>query len=185
MTTLLVTAHVGLWVAIVVEGLAICVLLYKNNRLAEMAALGGVEGHLAKGKVGPRFETTDLRTGEVVSQGQLLGMRVSILFVSPSCQDCRRLMAGLAETLAGTERVDGLLASCYGDGQNCSGTFESLSNVPLLEDHEGDLSGPFGIRAWPALVELDAAWRIVGYSYPSLPEHVLQFLPAQSLGIGR
>lgn len=182
MTSLLYFAHAGLWLAVVVEGLAICALLYKSSLLSEAAAQGGVGGgHLPVGATGPNFRTTDLRSGEAVSREQLAGARTSVLFVSPTCADCRRLLEGLANAHEELERIQGLVASCTGPDENCVGAFgHRLEHVPILADDNGDLSAQFGIRAWPALVELDTDWRIVGYSYPSNPEHVIRVLPKRS-----
>ena len=42
MTNALYIAHIALWVAVVVQGLAICALVYRNNVLLRLAA-GGTE----------------------------------------------------------------------------------------------------------------------------------------------
>ena len=58
-----------------------------------------------------------------------------------------------------------MVDSCAGPDENCVGAFgHRLEHVPILADGNGDLSTQFGIRARPALVELDTDWRIVGYA---------------------
>lgn len=49
MTIPLYIAHIALWVAVVLEGLAICVLIYKNNQLLTVAASGAAASHVAVG----------------------------------------------------------------------------------------------------------------------------------------
>ena len=183
MTAPLVIAHVGLWVAVVAEGLLICVLLYQNNRLLQVAGQGDiVGGRLAAGASAPQIRVADLRTGSPLTSEQLAGERVAVLFVTPTCEECRRLMRDLQGALASLEHVDGLVVCCAGASANCAAAFGQHSGrLSLFADEDGDLAQQFGIRAQPALVELDAAWRIVGYSYPSSPDHVLRILPERAL----
>ena len=78
--------------------------------------------------------------------------------------------------------MEGLIVCCAGQNAHCEAVFGSqLRELPLFADDDGSLSRQFGIRAQPALVELDAAWRIVGYSYPSSPDHVARILPQRTL----
>ena len=116
MTSLLVIAHVGLWVAVVVQGLAICALLYKNSRLAEAAASGGVAGHDLLGASAPPFQAVDLCTGAVVSYTRFAAKPTILLFLSHACPTCQRLMRGLANARKMDELVGSvrLLAYCEG-----------------------------------------------------------------------
>lgn len=183
MTGLLVIAHVALWAAVVAEGLLICVLLYQNNRLLQVAGQGDlVGGHLAVGVRAPQIRATNVRTGDRLESEQLAGDRTSILFVTPTCEECRRLVRDLSGALAGFEHMEGLIVCCAGQSAHCEAVFgRQLRELPFFADDDGSLSRQFGIRAQPALVELDAAWRIVGYSYPSSPDHVVRVLPQRAL----
>lgn len=175
MTGYLYVAHIGLWVAIVVEGLAICALLYKNNRLLEIAG-DGFRDH-AVGMPAPNFLATDLRTGAVVSNDQFVGSRTFLLFVTPACPTCHRLMEELNDMYrVGVAQAGTLLAYCDGSSQGCVDAFShslrSLNGIPLLAESDAELVDLFGVRALPALVEMDRAWRIAGYSYPSTWENL-------------
>ena len=177
MNALLQIAHVGLWVAVVAEGLAICVLFYKNSQL-EVAAARGVIGHHPVGTTAPYFHAKDVRTGSVVSNGQFMGSQTVLLFITPSCPDCRRLMRGLAVASGEGMKLDGLVAFCGGSGPECADAYtedlRELEAVPVLVEHDARVVDLFGIRAAPVLVELDYAWHVVRYSYPSEPEDVMR-----------
>lgn len=130
MTELLYVAHIGLWIAVVLQGFAICVLVYRNSQLLKVAAAGSAIGGHATGADAPAFEAKNLRTGEIVSHrqmgGQMGGQRTFLLFVTPSCSDCRKLMAELAslmEKLAtatdGNNTFTGLVIYCDGANRGC------------------------------------------------------------------
>lgn len=175
MTSSLYIAHIGLWVAVVVEGLAICALLYKNNRLLEIAAAG--VSHQAVGMPAPSFRATDLRTGAVVSNDQFVGSRTFLLFVTPACPSCQRLMVELNDMYhAGVGQAGTLLAFCDGSSRACVDAFlDNLhrhNGMALLTEYDAKLADLFGVRALPALVEVDRAWHIAAYSYPSTWENM-------------
>lgn len=184
MTNLLLVAHAGLWVAVVVQGLAICVLFYKNNELLEVAAGGGLVGGRMVGTLVPSFLARDLRTGRVVSHEQFLGTAALLLFVSPTCPACLRLVAELAVALGdGRTRTKRLLVYCDGSDNGCADAYASgfrdLDATPLLAEHDSRVPALFAVPALPALVEVDDAWRIVAYSYPSKCEDVTRRMLAE------
>lgn len=172
MTGPLYIAHVGLWIAVVVEGLAICVLLYRNSQLLKVAASGGTVGGHATGAKAPAFAAKDLRTGEIVSHSQLAGQRTFLLFVTPGCLDCQQLVAGIADEVAERDVFAGLVVYCDGANRGCAHAFPDIGTVPLLSKHDDNVQRLFRIRALPALVEVDHAWHIVAYSYPSTAQDV-------------
>lgn len=189
MTELLYVAHIGLWIAVVLQGFAICVLVYRNSQLLKVAAAGSAIGGHATGTDAPAFEAKNLRTGEIVSHrqmgGQMGGQRTFLLFVTPSCSDCRKLMAELAslmEKLAtatdGNNTFTGLVIYCDGANRGCLNAYPNhLGTVPVFVEHNVNVHQLFGVRALPALVELDHAWHIVAYSYPSSAEDVRRVVP--------
>ena len=175
-------AHVGLWVAVVLEGLAICVLLYKNNQLLTVAASGGVSGNLAVGELAPQFQAIELPSRTVVSHDRFVGSRKFLLFVDPGCPDCSRLMEGLAQTIRRGTHLRGFLAYCDGSSRGCVDAFwRDGGGLPLFAEYDTKISGLFGVRALPAVVELDPSWHIVRYSYPGTAEDVLRLLPKTEL----
>ena len=174
----LYVAHIGLWIAIVLEGLAICVLVYRNSQLLKVAAAGGAIGNHAAGADAPAFEAKDLHTGEIVSHRQMSGRRTFLLFITPSCSDCRKVMGELAEETEGDSAFAGLLVYCDGANRGCLNAYpDRLGQVPVLVEHNDNVHRLFGIRALPALVELDHAWHIVAYSYPSSARDIRRVVP--------
>ena len=167
-------AHWGLWIVVVIQGLAICGLFYRNAELAEIAATsGGNASGLPRGSAAPAFSAIDLAGGSVVPSSSFLGRRTCVLFVSVECGDCRKLMAGLGAAPRGAE-VPGLVVYCQGSKRGCVSLCGSVAERGIvLAQHEDDIAAMFGLSAFPAIVEMDQAWRIVGYSYPETPEHVI------------
>ena len=185
MTGPLYVAHVALWIAIVLQGFAICALVYRNNQLLKVAAAGGAIGGHAAGADAPAFAAKNLHTGEIVSHHQMRGRKTFLLFVTSSCSDCRRLMADLASLMEeiakatdGNHAFRGLVVYCDGANRGCLNAYSScLGTVPVFVEQKDNVLQLFGVRALPALVELDHAWHIVAYSYPSSAEDIRRVVP--------
>ena len=185
MTSPLYVAHIALWVAVGFQGLAICALLYKNNRLLEIAATGGIVSQHAAGSSAPRFLATDLRTRAVVSSDELMESRTFLLFITPACPACLRLMRDLSDACSERgRRFEKLLVYCVGSSRECANANErnllNLNGMALLTEHDAKVADLFGVRTLPALVELDYAWRIAGYFYPSTWEDITSIMPQDS-----
>ena len=177
MTVSLYVAHIALWVAVIFEALAICVLIYKNNQLLTVAASGAAAGRLALGELAPQFQANEWPSNAVVSHETFVGSRTFLLFVTPGCSDCRQLMAGLARALQTGTHVEGLLIYCDGASRGCTNAYQSdWSGMRLLTEHNTKVPELFGVRALPAVVELDATWHVVAYSYPNTVDDVLHLV---------
>lgn len=180
MTSPLYVSHIALWVAVVVQGLAICALLYKNNVLLKLAVGGtGVRQH-ALGTLAARFRAIDLRTDLVVSDDQVMGSRTFLLFIAPGCPTCKRLMKDVEFVPANWRESQKLVVYCTGPKRWCVDAYaEELieaDELALLAEHEADVARLFGVRGLPALVELDHTRRIAGYHYPSTWEDVTSLM---------
>ena len=82
-------------------------------------------------------------------------------------------------------RFEKLVACCVGSNRGCVNAYahnlRDLNGMPLLAEHDAKVADLFGVRALPALVELDHSWRIAGYSYPSTWEDVTSNMPPNSV----
>ena len=170
MTGPLYIAHAGIWIAVVIQGLAVCVLLYRTRELLELAATGGGAGRRPAGSKAPGFEAVDLKTGEFVSTDRFAGSRTFILLLTANCSHCKRLVQGLAAECENGRKIDGMVLYCHGAARGCDDICRAApDHVPFLASGKEtgvDATELFGPASMPAIVEIDRAWRIVGYSYP-------------------
>src|SRR5215210_5699136 len=89
-------SYIVLWVLVIVLGLLV-VLLYRQLGILYLGSAEGVSRDgLAVGTQAPDFELSD-QTGRRYRLGDFRGRRVLLLFGSPSCEPCRRLMPQLQE----------------------------------------------------------------------------------------
>ena len=71
-----------------------------------------------------------------------------------------------------------LLVYCDSANRGCLNAYpDRPGQVPVLVEHNDNVHRLFGIRALPALVELDHAWHIVAYSYPSSARDIRRVVP--------
>ncbi|MDE0040009.1 MAG: hypothetical protein OXU77_21000 [Gammaproteobacteria bacterium] len=186
MTAPLYIAHAGLWIAVAIQGIAICVLLYRIRELVDMAATGGGAGHRPAGSKAPDFEAVDLKTGELVSTDRFAGSRTFILLLTASCSHCKRLVQGLATECGKGTKIERLVLYCQGAARGCDDICRDVPDqVPFLasgKESRADATELFGPASMPAIVEIDRAWRIVGYSYPFVAADIVATVAPQAGG---
>ena len=146
----------------------------------EIARGAGVAGNHPLGSTAPDFEAKDLATGQVVSSVRFVGSQTLILFVTPACSTCDKVIQGLAQVRRGELRNDlpDLLVYCDGSKTACLSVRRKhdLAAAFFLGGQETDVPGKFGVRALPALVKLNDRWRIMGYWYPTSSADVLRVI---------
>jgi len=151
-------ANLGLWLVAILQGLAICVLLYRQSNLQTPRT------RLSIGSRAPTFRAVDLESEETVELENFTSARLFVLFVTPGCHYCNRLVAGL-KSIGGLARRDELVVYCNGPRSACESVGGASGSSMLISDGS-DAMAAFGLTASPAMVELDDSRRIVGYSYP-------------------
>lgn len=143
--------------------------------------MGGTGHHLV-GTSAPAFEATDLRTGAVVSSDRFLGSPTVLLFLSPTCPTCQRLMRGLADAWeTGMFGVERMLAYRNGPARPCAAYVENLDDmdaVTFLGEHDAPVPAAFRLPALPALVQVDDQWRISACGYPGTWDEIAGALAA-------
>lgn len=170
MNTVFLVAHIGLYLVVVLEALAICVLYHKNTELLNLSMRGGGSSDLM-GSQYAQFEALDVRSENVVSSSDILNQRTNILFVSSDCFVCQKLINELGGRCRYfVDRLDSckLIIYCQGSFRGCARFLAELdANILTLSAHERDVAALFSVRTPPVLVEIDhPSGRIVNYTYP-------------------
>ncbi|MCY4011214.1 MAG: hypothetical protein OXG82_00720 [Gammaproteobacteria bacterium] len=169
------TVHLALWAVVAVQGLTIAFLFYRYSQLHALATQPSVgQGRRSPGAEIPSFEATNGATGEIVSSNDLIGARHFILAVEADCADCRELIRQIAEGEADRARFPHMLVYCQGSPRGCARVKDRLEpdSSPFWVQREQDVAELLGIQAFPALVEVDPAMHLVGYSYPTTRRHL-------------
>jgi methylamine dehydrogenase accessory protein MauD len=158
-----------LGLAVLVFGLARQVGIL-HERVAPMGALASDQG-LAVGEMSPHLPVTTLAGDRLVLGGASPhGRSRLLLFVSPTCPVCKKLLP-IARSFAHAERLDILL---IGDGDDA----EQRSMI-----HEFGLEGLPYINS-PQVVLLDAAGVIRAKGLVNNREHLESLLIAEETGFG-
>lgn len=164
-----VLLDVLLWILVLAQGLAIAVLV---RQLAELEALARVHKHLKSqplrtGTVAPDFRARDLQSGEVVDSAQWRGRSIVLLFVSPSCAVCKRVLAELSATAPAA--LANLLVYCDDEQGTCAGYLAALEHQAALLTREPatDVSYLYRVTAFPVAVSIDERWIVTDVRHPT------------------
>lgn len=161
-------SYIALWCFAVVLALMAVGLLREVTLLRRSLAQGGLDTamRLPLGGRTPKFSAIDGRTG-VEMQSEIITNRTSvILFVSPSCSVCHRVVHGLSSgsVAGGSFR---LFILCKGTSEECRGFIETIDpGIPLLLDPRARIAELYGISRYPVAVVVDRG-RVRRYGYPT------------------
>jgi hypothetical protein len=158
-----------LWIVVIVQALAIAVLV---RQLAELEALARVHKHLKSqplrpGTVAPDFQAKDLQSGEVIDSARWRGRSIVLLFVSPACNVCRRVLAELAA--ASPAGLADLVVYCDDEEGKCAGYLAALAHKTTLLTRESatDVSYLYRVTAFPVAVSIDKRWIVTDVRHPT------------------
>jgi hypothetical protein len=154
-------AYGALWILSLFT-LLLAVGIYGEVRKLEHRG-SSIESKLPVGSRAPTFAAVDAGSGQIIRSADLKGREYLLLFVSPSCGMCARLIAEVRQH--GTEF---LLVICRGSKGQCGVYGQELpADVRLLLDPEGQVADRYGTLSVPTAVAVNAANRIQGYVSPS------------------
>jgi methylamine dehydrogenase accessory protein MauD len=182
----LVVSQIILWIVVVILALAVAALARQIGVLHErVAPLGALSTRTAVevGQPAPQFDVIDLAGRPLhIGGARPDGRSQLLLFVSPSCPMCKKLLP-VARSFARSERRD-LALVLMGDG-------DRPSHEALIAEHRLD-SVPFalapivginlGIGKLPHAVLVDAAGIIRSKGIVNSREHLESLLVAQETG---
>ncbi len=149
-------SFIVLWLIVIGEGLLI-LLLYRQLGILYLGSASGVSRDgLAVGTTAPDFALPDT-AGRMLSLSALRGRNVLLLFGSPHCDPCRRLLPGLQDFAAGAGRDFEVLWLNQATPEE-SAQFQAETGVtlPVLSYREG-LNDNYRVRVTPFLFMIDAA----------------------------
>lgn len=178
--SVLVLAHIGLYLVVALQALAICVLYYRNTELMKLAMKGGGRGDLV-GSLSPKFEALDIRKKNVVNSDDIVSERTNILFVSSDCFVCQKLIDDLSrrsEVLVDRLNSCKLVIYCERSKRGCTRFLAEIdSRILTLIEHQYDVSDLFSIKSPPVLVEIDhLSLRIINITYPFSTDDIFSSL---------
>ena len=176
MNRILTWIHIGLYLVVIVETLAICVLYHRNTELMKLVTQGG---HSASSLIGlpcPKFTVQDLRSEQILRSVDIFTKRTHLLIISSSCFNCEKLIDELRnhQELLDTVAYLNFIIYCQGSRRGCSRMLETLDQQILtMVAHEEDLTEIFSAQNPPVLVEIEASGRIVKFAYPFSSDDLL------------
>lgn len=165
MTGFWLASYIALWVVIgllafVVMGLLRQFGLLQMRMGIEPGVLITGEG-LERGVEAPEFEALDVVSTRVFRSSELRGRRAVLVFLTPTCGECREVAKQLSD-VANQWREIQFLGVCYGSEQACEElAAQSSLRVPLLRDLENSISSAYGVRSTPFAYLIDEEGRIL------------------------
>ena len=176
-------SYIALWALVVFQGLVALALLKQLTELRRLVEQGGLLGEdwLPVGSPAPEFAGLDFRSGRHVSNRDLNGREVVILFLS-ACDVCIKLADNLRQ--AATNGLPPIVAFCRGGERSCAGIVKALPpEIHLLLESAEDTAARYRASRSPTTVVVDGKRRIRGYGHPENVEDLKRLL-ASSLGAG-
>lgn len=183
MSLVVVLIHVGLYLAIAVLTLALCVLHFRISKLNRLMHTGSVAHSLIGFEVS-NFQVVNARSGESVALGTLQTSQSCLLLMNSGCNLCQQLIQELkrqsVESLTVTAESQ-LMIYCEGAERGCLRALEALnSSITILIKHNTDLTTLLPVGSVPALLEMDQSGRVIRHTYPFCIADILTVLSASA-----
>jgi methylamine dehydrogenase accessory protein MauD len=174
----LVVSQIVLWIVVVVLALTVLALVRQigvlHERVAPLGALS-TKNAVDVGQAAPQFDVIDLAGRPLHIGGRSAdGRSQLLLFVSPSCPMCKKLLP-VARSFARSERC-GVALVLMGDG-------DRPSHEALIAEHRlQDVPFALGIGKLPQAVLIDPEGVIRSKGIVNSREHLESLLVAQETG---
>jgi len=184
MSGALVISQVLLWIGFVVLAVAVLALARQIGVLHERVAPVGalmMDGGIDVGDAAPKFELTDI-FGRSVTIGGARGRSQMLLFVSPTCPVCKKLLGLVRDFMADERRHLDLVL--VGDGERAAQ--EELVRRHRLEDVPYVIAPEVGMRfqvgKLPYAVLIDEQGIVRSKGLVNSREHLESLLVAKETG---
>lgn len=155
----------ALWVLVVLEILVLLGLIQAVHRLQQAGSSMATESDGQSTMIGkylPGFQVVDRRGLQIDSIG-FRGRNVVLLFVSPTCKGCARVL----DNLAPLSRRGEVIVLCRGSNRECEQLARQHSlTIPVGLDVDDKVSDLLHINGVPTAVVIDPEGRIRSYGYP-------------------
>ncbi|MBS0327996.1 MAG: methylamine dehydrogenase accessory protein MauD [Proteobacteria bacterium] len=187
MTEALLVSNAVLWVAVIALGVIAVALARQLGILYERIAPAGalvIDRGPGVGAAAPLFEMRDL-LGRAVKLGGLRGDRKNtvLLFVSPSCPMCKKLLP-IVRSILRSEPAAALVLASDGDEaeQRAFVRREKLEQFPYLLSRELGMAYQVGKLPYAVLIDADGVIRAKGLV--NTREHFESLFVASEHGVG-
>jgi hypothetical protein len=174
--TLFGTTYVILWLVVLIQGILVLLLVH---RLTQVRPAGGfiqpLPSELPIGGRAPEFSGIDVRSGSVLTSSILRGRITVLLFVSPECSGCKRLVYDLVSVSASL--LDGVIVVCHGTMQSCAAALAQLAaRVPILCADQARGLSEYKVSGLPVSVVINPDWTVADVRRPNSADHVVEAL---------
>lgn len=187
MTEALLVSNLVLWLLVILLGIVVLALTRQVGVLYERIAPAGalmIDKGPRVGEHAPVFELRDL-AGRALKLGGIhpAGRATVLLFVSPTCPMCKKLLPIARSMAAGEAAVDLVLAS-DGDEQEQRRFVarERLETMPLVLSRELGMAYQIGKLPYAVLVDAEGVIRAKGLV--NTREHFESLFEAHAAGVG-
>lgn len=187
MTEALVVSNLVLWVLVILLGIVVLALTRQIGVLYERVAPAGalmIDKGPRVGERAPVFELRDL-AGRALKLGGIHagGKRTVLLFVSPTCPMCKKLLPIARSMMGGEAAVELVLASDGDDGeQRRFMARERLDGIPFVLSRELGMAYQIGKLPYAVLTDAEGVIRAKGLV--NTREHFESLFEAQETGVG-
>lgn len=170
------TSYVLLWALVIFQGVLTLALLMKLRELHNLAQAGITSDDLLQiGSDAPQFSGIEVYSGRVIERHQLDKRGVLILFLSPHCSQCSRLVSTMAPS--SVSKLPPIVCFCRGSEQACArfaARFQ-LKASQLVSGAERVASEYRSFMA-PTAVFVDGDGRIRAYAHPKRISELIALL---------
>jgi hypothetical protein len=161
MNTRLFTTYLLLWIIVLGEGIvliAVTQYLRMARPLTKRPTKIPDNRWNKAGTSAPPFNALDLVTGRHVDSTSITSAGAALLFVSPICGSCRRILESLKDSQPSNSLQ--ITAICRGDKESCEALRQAMApGIPLLLDN-GEISESFDVNRFPMAVRIDTGGRL-------------------------
>jgi methylamine dehydrogenase accessory protein MauD len=120
------------------------------------------EDGLKRGAEAPDFQRPDLLTGGTINFRELLSRRVLLLFLSPTCESCRTLIADLNGLMTSREDELAVVAVCTAGETACRQFARRFGvKVPLVADPDNAVSADYDVQRTPFAFLISSQGRVL------------------------
>ncbi|MCY3627458.1 MAG: hypothetical protein F4039_08430 [Gammaproteobacteria bacterium] len=180
----LLLAHLGIYVAISIEAVIICILFVRISKLERILRHGDLTLSIIGYEI-PNFQAVNSRSGQIEWFTKLNESSIYLLIVSGDCFMCQKLLHELQRVKFSDFLVydqSKFVVYCQGVERGCDKLMSGLdSSVITLIGHYQELSNIIPNSTTPALLEVDVSGRVIRHSYPLSAHDVLDSMQNKNL----
>jgi hypothetical protein len=159
-------SNIALWVLVTAQGIFLLFVLRQLNNLETLAQHGSLRVPLPKGSSPPSFTALDQQSGRLIESHKLFQRAAILIFLSPSCSVCVRLVNEI-ETYRGDD-LPPVIALCEGDAEHCAALLARLgSQAQFLFPDGAEVAKLFHVTSFPAAFVVDDSETLCGSGNPT------------------